>query len=120
MHAAEIAKKLAGSRDPFRPVGWKPPPPEPPGFGPPRPVQRWDKARERLQLGGLVEIGGEMTGVVKVKGESNTIMVKIGETLDIQYSGFLYKWRITSLSEGALGLQRLSATRIRPTPGGGR
>ena len=101
-HLAEVQKKLAGSRDPFRPAGWQPP----------RPVPRWDYIREQIQLAGLAGTGKEKTAAIRLKGCSGATMVKVGEILDIRHGDFLYKWRVTSISEDNLGLQRISATPI--------
>ena len=113
---AEIEEEFARIRDPFLPQNWKPPPrvPTVPAaakvVAKPKPVKDWDRVQKTIQLAGLIGSGDKTTAVVKMKGVSGTRMVNVGEVLDIQSGGFLYKWRVTSISPQGLGLERLSAT----------
>ena len=116
----EIRKKLGSLSDPFHPRctgGFRhdcrehTPSPTPK----PNPVKDWDRVQSAIQLAGLIGTGDKTTAVVKMRGVSGTRMVNVGEMFEIQSGGILYQWRITSISEDGLGLERVSAKDVRET-----
>lgn len=102
-------------RDPFWPVNYEPPPPEPKTpTGPtgvkkpttPTPVieeaPRWDEALKTMVVKGVMKIaGGKYVAMIagKVVGE--------GETVCTEYRGRKYCWKIGAVSERGVSFQRL-------------
>ncbi len=99
-------------RDPFRPIGYRPPsvrPPEPPAPVP-TPVrsaasaETWEKARSMVQVQGFTSIGGRRMAII------NDRVVSVGDKVELFYEGFLFRWVVDTLDEQGVTLRRLEET----------
>lgn len=108
-------------RDPFRPVGYRsplapadapaptPPTPQPsPRFAPP--PELWEEARRLMVVQGITSGGGRRMAMI------NNRVVSVGDTVELLYGGFLFRWIVDALDEHGVGLKRVEET-DGPAPG---
>lgn len=95
-------------RDPFWPVGWRPP-----NFGKADvadtggEVLQWDAAGRLLSITGLSKkAGGGYLAIIKGAG-----VVEAGDTLAVRYQGLTYKWRIKKITNTGIIRERGSVSR---------
>lgn len=111
---AEAAGADAGlmlTRDPFWPVGWKPPVPGKVSANATVkdvPI-KWDEARALLQLTGLSKSpNGNYLAILKGIG-----VVEEGETVSVNFMGLNYKWKITSVTSKGIVPERMGVFPIK-------
>ena len=95
-------------RDPFWPVGWRPP-----NFGredvPDTGTKalQWEAAGRRLTITGLSKkAGGGYLAIVKGAG-----LVEAGDIIAVKYEGLTYKWKVTEITDTGIIRERLSVSR---------
>ena len=103
-------------RDPFWPVGYKPPPPKsktvrkvdesPKPAAPVEIPPKWDEARKLVNVKGIMKRAGGFMAVInnQVCSENDTIST----TLD----GRKYVWRIGSITEKGVTFERLETSKL--------
>jgi hypothetical protein len=97
-------------RDPFWPVGWRPPEADSPSEGE-SPAEeetpiKWDEALDKLRVIGISEtLDGTYLAVIKGIG-----LVEAGETVAIEHDGLVYRWRIRRISKRGIAPEQLDVT----------
>lgn len=95
-------------RDPFWPVGWRPP-----NFGREdvedtgTAALQWEAAGRRLAVTGLSKkADGGYLAILKGAG-----LVETGDTIAVKYQGLTYKWKVTKITNTGIIRERLSVSR---------
>jgi len=139
------ALPASAARDPFWPIGYEPPKPEPavketrevPKKAPPQPVSAkpapprpkppavkpvtdgdWADARALITVTGFTRATRPDTGETRALALINRHSYAPGDTLCLTNAGIAFLWRIDSLDNRELKLAPLQASRIAP-PGAG-
>jgi len=102
-------------RDPFRPVGYRPPlppgrDPSPPPAAPQTPArdapppELWEEARRMVAVQGVTSIGDRKMAMI------NDRVVGVGDKVELFYAGFIFRWIVDNLDERGVGLRRVEET----------
>ena len=129
------------SRDPFWPIGYEPPKPEPPAAAeaPPPPVTQavrppepppkpqppavkpiteadWAEARKALAVSGFTQSSRPGTGETRTQVMINRRTFSAGDTLSLTNLDIHFTWRIESLANRILKLKPVKAARVAASP----
>lgn len=123
----------AAERDPFWPIGYEPPKPEPVVTeAPPRPVAKapaaptqpsapivkpvseieWKKAKKELVVSGFTQSVRPDTGEKRIQVMINRRTYMAGDTLAVTNDNICFVWRIEALADRDLKLKPVSAARL--------
>jgi hypothetical protein len=125
-------------RDPFWPIGYEPPKPEPevvqpppavlpekpppppekPKPPPPPPITEkdWKAARALFVVNGFTQSKNPVSGETRTLAMINRISYTVGDTLTVTNDNIHFIWSIESLADLTLKLKPERATRLLPTP----
>jgi len=124
-------------RDPFWPIGYEPPKPEPevveqpapalpekppaqekPKPPPPPPITEddWKAARDLFTVSGFTQSKNPVSGETRTLAMINRVSYTVGDTLTVTNDNIHFIWSIESLADLTLKLKPVSATRLLPTP----
>ncbi len=121
-------------RDPFWPIGYEPPKPEPevveppqaeeppppekPEPPPPPPITEddWKAARALFTVSGFTQSKNPVSGETRTLAMINRVSYTVGDTLTVTNDNIHFIWSIESLADLTLKLKPVSATRLLPTP----
>jgi hypothetical protein len=129
----------ASSRDPFWPIGYEPPKPEPqvaeapppviqvarPQEPPPKPQPPaikpiteadWANARKALFVSGFTQSSRPDTGETRTQVMINRRTFSAGDTLSVTNLDIHFTWRIESLANRDLKLKQVKAARVAASP----
>jgi len=107
--AAPAVTNFNALRDPFWPIGWRPP-----TFDRDRSgdedrsgLIRWDEATRLLRVNGL----SRKTGGGYVAFLTDIGVIEAGQTVSVQYRGLTYRWRIKRITAEGIVPQRIGVFR---------
>ena len=124
-------------RDPFWPIGYEPPKPEPevveqpapalpekppaqekPEPPPPPPITEddWKAARDLFTVSGFTQSKNPVSGETRTLAMINRVSYTVGDTLTVTNDNIHFIWSIESLADLTLKLKPVSATRLLPNP----
>ena len=124
-------------RDPFWPIGYEPPKPEPevveqpapalpekppaqekPKPPPPPPITEddWKAARDLFTVSGFAQSKNPVSGETRTLAMINRVSYTVGDTLTVTNDNIHFIWSIESLADLTLKLKPVRATRLLPTP----
>gem|GEM_PF-1593320 len=127
----------SAARDPFWPIGYEPPKPEPemaepekpampepppppkkPAPPPPAPITEddWKAARALLAVSGFTQSKNPASGETRTLAMINRASFTVGDTLTVTNANIHFVWRIESLAGLALKLKPVRAERLTPPP----
>ncbi len=109
-HTADDGTVLMGLRDPFWPVGYEPPPPEPEVSGDEMIAPRIEAVERKinwptLRLKGITRAGTDRYMAI-IGGIG---LVESGQTVSIRQGDMLYSWRIEAVTAKGVDFTRLEA-----------
>ncbi len=103
-------------RDPFWPVGYKPPPPKsktakkvdeaPKPAAPVEIPPKWDEARKQVNVKGIMKRAGGYMAVI------NNQVCSENDTISTTYDGRKYVWRIGTITEKGVTFERLETSKL--------
>lgn len=129
----------ASGRDPFWPIGYEPPKPEPPAAEAPPPVTQvtrpqepppkplppaikpitetdWADALKTLVVSGFTQSSRPDTGETRTQVMINRRTFSAGDTLSVTNLDIHFTWRIESLAKRDLKLKQVKAARVAASP----
>ncbi len=128
------ALPAVAARDPFWPIGYEPPKPEPAAAAgepvvkntepppPPKPVEKaiteadWAVARKALVISGFTQTVMPDTQEKRVLAMVNRHMVAVGDTVTFDHKDVRYIWRVESMTDNRIQLEPLKAERVALKP----
>lgn len=130
---ALAALPATAARDPFWPIGYAPPKPEPvaaeseaaPVVAPPQPAKpavqpvteaEWAAARKALVITGFTQVVQPDTQQTRILAMVNRRMVAAGDTVTFRHHDVRYLWSVASLTDRTIELVPLKAERVAPLP----
>lgn len=131
------ARPAAAVRDPFWPIGYEPPKPEPEVVAPEKPVMQekppespkpkpppvapiteedWKKAKALLAVNGFTQSRHPESGETRTLVMINRTSYTVGDTLSLTNANIHFTWTIESLAGLTLGLKPVGANRLSSPP----
>ncbi len=101
-----LAQTLDAIRDPFWPIGWTPPPPEPegtPAADAPKGPIRWEEATRLLIVSGIARLPGDRYAATL----RNVGVVEEGDRVSIEFQDMIYHWEIQTITSKGIVPRRL-------------
>ena len=127
----------SAARDPFWPIGYEPPKPEPEAVEPVKPAvpdkppapkkpapppvapiteDDWKAARALLAVSGFTQSRHPVSGETRTLAMINRASFTVGDTLTVTNANIHFVWSIESLAGLALKLKQVRADRLPPHP----